>query len=294
MKWYQKSWAIILLLIFFFPAGAYLMWKEKKNWFKPVKVGLSVVLGTWFLLFSIATFSDIPTESNTVGTKKLESKTVEVKKDETKTAEKKANIKLTETSLTMKDNEEKEVRFTLENIKQSDVKAVVKDGSIARSELKDGVCIVKGISKGSTILEINSSKDNTTLTKINVVIEESEETIAKRQAEEKAEAERIAQEKAEQERIVAEQAEAERIAQEQAAQQAEAERVAEEQAAQAQQNANQIVQNIPESTEMVWKSATGDCYHSINNCGRMNPNKATQITRAQAESQGLTACSKCY
>ena len=46
------------------------------------------------------------------------------------------------------------------------------------------------------------------------------------------------------------------------------------------------------STLMVWKSATGDKYHSINNCGRMNPNKATQITEEQAIKQGLGKCSK--
>lgn len=48
------------------------------------------------------------------------------------------------------------------------------------------------------------------------------------------------------------------------------------------------------SSGMCWKSATGDKYHSINNCGRMNPNKATQLTIEQAESMGLTRCSKCW
>ena len=41
---------------------------------------------------------------------------------------------------------------------------------------------------------------------------------------------------------------------------------------------------------MVWKSATGDKYHSRNDCGRMNPDKATQITEEQAISQGLEKC----
>lgn len=48
------------------------------------------------------------------------------------------------------------------------------------------------------------------------------------------------------------------------------------------------------STLMVWKSATGNKYHSINNCGRMNPDKAVQITEEQAISQGLGKCSKCW
>ncbi len=45
---------------------------------------------------------------------------------------------------------------------------------------------------------------------------------------------------------------------------------------------------------LVWKSATGSKYHSINNCGNMNPDKATQITEEQAINGGLGKCSKCW
>lgn len=45
---------------------------------------------------------------------------------------------------------------------------------------------------------------------------------------------------------------------------------------------------------MVWQSATGSKYHSINNCGRMNPDKATPITLDEAISRGLERCSKCW
>lgn len=51
---------------------------------------------------------------------------------------------------------------------------------------------------------------------------------------------------------------------------------------------------IPSSSGTCWKSATGEKYHSINNCGRMNPDKATQITVEQAISMGLEACEKCW
>ena len=44
----------------------------------------------------------------------------------------------------------------------------------------------------------------------------------------------------------------------------------------------------------VWLSATGSKYHSINNCGRMNPNKATQVTEQYAIEHGYDACSKCW
>lgn len=48
------------------------------------------------------------------------------------------------------------------------------------------------------------------------------------------------------------------------------------------------------SDTLVWKSATGSCYHSKNNCGKMNPNKATQLTESEAKSMGLSKCSKCW
>lgn len=44
----------------------------------------------------------------------------------------------------------------------------------------------------------------------------------------------------------------------------------------------------------VWISATGEKYHRIPNCGRMNPDKATQMSRDQAEAAGYEACKKCY
>lgn len=44
----------------------------------------------------------------------------------------------------------------------------------------------------------------------------------------------------------------------------------------------------------VWISATGEKYHSIPNCGRMNPEKARQMSLADAQAAGYEACSKCY
>jgi hypothetical protein len=45
-KWYQKTWGIVALLVLFFPAGLFLMWKHAK-WNKVVK---SVVTGVFVLL----------------------------------------------------------------------------------------------------------------------------------------------------------------------------------------------------------------------------------------------------
>lgn len=45
---------------------------------------------------------------------------------------------------------------------------------------------------------------------------------------------------------------------------------------------------------MVWVSETGSKYHSINNCGRMNPDKATLVSESTAKGMGLGKCSKCW
>lgn len=50
----------------------------------------------------------------------------------------------------------------------------------------------------------------------------------------------------------------------------------------------------PADSTMVWKSATGSKYHCVNDCGNMNPDKAQQLTKEEAEEQGLDPCSKCY
>ena len=46
--------------------------------------------------------------------------------------------------------------------------------------------------------------------------------------------------------------------------------------------------------DMVWIPADGEKYHSIPDCGRMNPNTATQVSNSSAEAMGYNACSKCW
>lgn len=46
--------------------------------------------------------------------------------------------------------------------------------------------------------------------------------------------------------------------------------------------------------EMVWLSATGSKYHSIPDCGNMNPDTARQVPISQAEEEGFEACKKCW
>ena len=56
----------------------------------------------------------------------------------------------------------------------------------------------------------------------------------------------------------------------------------------------QAAKSNSSGTAMCWLSATGSKYHSINNCGRMNPNNARQVTIAEAEHQGYGRCKKCW
>lgn len=62
----------------------------------------------------------------------------------------------------------------------------------------------------------------------------------------------------------------------------------------------QQVEKEPESQvstpvgDTVWLSATGEKYHRINNCGRMNPDKARQVSLEYAVENGYEKCEKCY
>lgn len=55
---------------------------------------------------------------------------------------------------------------------------------------------------------------------------------------------------------------------------------------------DQDLQESPERT--VWLSATGEKYHLIPNCGRMNPDTAREITQEEAKESEYEACDKCF
>lgn len=56
---------------------------------------------------------------------------------------------------------------------------------------------------------------------------------------------------------------------------------------------NDTPSNSGDST-LVWLTATGGKYHTINNCGNTNPDKAYQVTQKEAEAKGKEPCSKCH
>lgn len=47
--WFVKIWAVILLLILFFPVGFYMMWKYQP-WNMYIKIGITVVISVFFLI----------------------------------------------------------------------------------------------------------------------------------------------------------------------------------------------------------------------------------------------------
>lgn len=49
-----------------------------------------------------------------------------------------------------------------------------------------------------------------------------------------------------------------------------------------------------DSGSLVWLSATGEKFHSINNCGNMNPEKARQVEIDYAVNHHFDACEKCW
>ena len=54
-----------------------------------------------------------------------------------------------------------------------------------------------------------------------------------------------------------------------------------------------VIADTPTVSAMCWIPASGNCYHSISNCGRMNPDKASYISISDALSRGYTKCTKC-
>ena len=56
------------------------------------------------------------------------------------------------------------------------------------------------------------------------------------------------------------------------------------------------VSNYLDLDRIVWRagSASSNIYHSVDNCGNMNPQRAVSMTRGQAHQSGLRACLRCW
>lgn len=70
-KWYQRTWGILALLVFFFPLGLYLMWKHAK-WNGIVKL----MITGFFALITFIGVSDGKSENNKASTPNTEGQQV--------------------------------------------------------------------------------------------------------------------------------------------------------------------------------------------------------------------------
>ena len=107
MKFYEKDWFIVLMLIVFFPYGLFLMWKYSK-WHKKTKKIISAIIA---VMVVIAIFSDGSKESKNVETKNTnaEVETVDKTKDtnaEVETAKANKIKELQEKSKAILDNKD--------------------------------------------------------------------------------------------------------------------------------------------------------------------------------------------
>lgn len=96
-KWYKQTWAIVLLLIVFFPVGLYLMWKHT-NWKKSVKI----IITAFFALSIIGSMGSNTSESNKKPTGN--NSVVEMKEEADIVEEEKSN-EIQEENIQNEDNE---------------------------------------------------------------------------------------------------------------------------------------------------------------------------------------------
>ena len=254
-KWYQKTGWIIALLILFFPVGLFLMWKYT-NWKKPIK-------GIITALILIIAFSGLSSEP------KLEQISLSGNINELEAYNINEAVSLT-LSTTPTDYE----------IPETDIKC---SGGNLNIMGKQVIFSASKAGKYRVWVEHDGVKSN----KVVINIEDKKAIeLAQKEAEEKA-AEEAKLKAEEEEKLKAEEEARKKAEEEAAAEKAEQERVAAE-AAQA------SVQSTQPQEQMVWISATGSKYHNKPNCGKMNPNNATQMTLSDAQSRGYEPCKKCY
>jgi hypothetical protein len=102
-KWYHKTWGIIALLILFFPAGLYLMWRHT-NWNKRVKWGITGFFALMFLIGAVTP------DSTTTPTPNTNSQTTQAQPTDTPTPK-------NETKKLSYEVVKKDVNSTVENYK---------------------------------------------------------------------------------------------------------------------------------------------------------------------------------
>ena len=107
-KFYEKTWFIILMLIFIFPLGLFLMWKYA-SWNKVAKIILTVILSILFIIGISGSAGNENTKNIDKSKTKQEQQIDQNTQQETKTEEKESEVKKEEsnkeTQITLSDDE---------------------------------------------------------------------------------------------------------------------------------------------------------------------------------------------
>lgn len=279
-KWYEKSGWIIFWLIVFFPVGLFLMWKYS-DWKKIIKLIISVffAFGIVSSSFSSENIDEISLSADTGYHYNIYSEVpIEIK-----TAPSGCPIP--------------EIAFSA-------------SGGEVKVSGDSVLFVAQQPGEYEVFAEYEGVKSNTL-----VICYEDKEAIeqaeAKAKAEEEAKIQAEAAAKAKAEEEAKARAEAETRAKEEALARAQAEEALAKAKAEQERKEKETktvsediykevgTQNIPQTDtsrkeQMVWLSETGEKYHNKPDCGRMNPNKARQVTLSEAKKAGYGACSKCY
>ena len=288
-RWYEKSGWIIFLLIAFFPLGLFLMWKYSR-WNKMVKsiVSLFIMFCIISNSFSHQDLDNISLSADTGYNYNIYSEVL----IEVKTAP--YDCAIPENAFSVSGGEVKisgdSVLFVAQKPGVYEVFAeyegVKSNTFVINYEDKEAIEQAEAEMKAKEEQRIKAETEAKVKAEAEAKARLEEEALARAREEQRIKAE--AEAKAEQEKKAAEA-------------KAEQERKAAEARTASENNYNNEVEieNISQTDtfrreQLVWLSETGEKYHNIPDRGRMNPNKARQVTQSEAERAGYGACSKCY
>lgn len=146
-----NSFVVILLLLFFFPIGLYLMW-ARTNWNKTVKIVISAIIGFFIVVGIIGSFTNEETPTSSAGIQSITVVEDEVRLDLSDELYNKKTVMVTYLSDYSSD------------ILKSDFKVVVDNSDIANAEISlmapyggQFDVDVTGLSAGTTKMHIESS-----------------------------------------------------------------------------------------------------------------------------------------
>lgn len=139
-KWYQRSWVIALLLVYFFPAGIYLMWKYT-NWSKGIKIGASAFWGLIVCVMALGgspetevPVSDVAITTSITQTEEISSEPFTTEQSKVTTTEATTAVSTTVTTEAATSEEFTSEENTAEYITEEDTEAYVTEEDYTEAE----------------------------------------------------------------------------------------------------------------------------------------------------------------